>query len=195
MVCKWIFKKKYHLDGSIEKYKARLVAKEFSQKPNIDYFDIFASVTMISSIRVLLALASIHRLVIHQMDVKTTFLNGELEEEIYMTQPEGCVAPGQEEKVCKLLKYLYGLKQTPKQWHEKLDNVLLCDGFSTNDVNKCAYTKFENGDYVIICLYVDDMLIFGTCIDIVSKTKLFLESKFEMKNMGEASVILGVKVT
>jgi len=195
LVCKWIFKKKYHLDGSIEKYKARLVAKEFSQKPNIDYFDIFASVTMISSIRVLLALASIHRLVIHQMDVKTTFLNGELEEEIYMTQPEGCVAPGQEEKVCKLLKYLYGLKQTPKQWHEKLDNVLLCDGFSTNDVNKCAYTKFENGDYVIICLYVDDMLIFGTCIDIVSKTKLFLESKFEMKNMGEASVILGVKVT
>jgi len=83
--CKWIFKKKYHPDGSIEKYKARLVAKEFSQKPNIDYFDTFAPVTRIASIRVLLALASIHRLVIHQMDVKTTFLNGELEEEIYMT--------------------------------------------------------------------------------------------------------------
>jgi len=128
------------------------------------------------------------------MDVKTTFLNGELEEEIYMTQPEGCVAPGQEEKVCKLLKSLYGLKQAPKQWHEKLDNVLLCDDFSTNDVDKCVYTKSENGECIIICLYVDDMLIFGTCIDIVSKTKLFLESKFEMKDMGEASVILGVKV-
>ena len=103
--------KKYHLGGLIEKYKARLVAKEFSQKPNIDYFDTFAPVTRISSIRVLLALVSIHRLVIHQMDVKTAFLNGELEEEIYMTQPEGCVAPGQEGKVCKLLKSLYGLKQ------------------------------------------------------------------------------------
>jgi len=91
--CKWIFKKKYHLDGLIEKYKARLVTKGFSQKPNTDYFDIFAPVTRISSIRVLLALASIHKLVIHQMDVTTTFLNGELEEEIYSTQPEGCVAP------------------------------------------------------------------------------------------------------
>jgi len=97
--CKWIFKKKYHPDRSIEKYKARLVAKGFTQKHNID-----------SSIRVLLALASIHKLVIHQMDVKTTFLNGELEVKIYMTQPEGCVVPGQKEKVCKRLKSPYGLK-------------------------------------------------------------------------------------
>jgi len=100
----------------------------------------------------------------------------------------------QEEKVCKLLKSLYGLKQALKQWHEKLDNILLCDSFSTNDVDKCVYTKSENGECVIICLYVDDMLIFGTCIDIVSKTKLFLESKFEMKDTSEASVTLGVKV-
>jgi len=92
--CKWIFKKKYHPDGSIEKYKARLVAKGFTQKYNLDYFDTFAPITRISSIRVLLALTSIHKLVIHQMDVKTTFLNGELEEEIYMTQSEGCVVPG-----------------------------------------------------------------------------------------------------
>ena len=178
----------------IEKHKARLVAKGFSQKPNIDYFDTFALVTRISSMQVLLAIASIHKLVIHQMDVKIAFLNGEVEEEIYMTQPEGCVALGQEEKVCKLLKSLYGLKQAPKQWHEKLDNVLLCNDFSNNDVDKCVYTKSENEECVIICLYVDDMLIFGTCIDIVSKSKLFLESKFEMKDMGEASVILGVKV-
>ena len=112
---KWIFKKKYHPDGSIEKYKARLVAKGFFQKPSINYFDTFARVTRIASIRVLLTLGSIHRLVIHQMDVKTAFLNDELEEEIYMTQPEGCVAPGQEGKVCKFLKSLYGLKQAPKQ--------------------------------------------------------------------------------
>jgi len=161
--CKWIFKKKYHPDGSIEKYKARLVAKGFTNKHNIDYFDTFAPVTRIFSIRVLLALTSIHKLVIHQMDVKIAFLNGELEEEIYMIQPEGCVVPGQKEKVCKLLKSLYGLKQAPKQWHEKLDNVLLCEGFSTNDADKCVYSRSENGEYVIICLYVDDMLIFCTC--------------------------------
>jgi len=113
--CKWIFKKNYHPDGSIEKYKTRLVVKGFTQKHNINYFDTFSLVTRISSIRVLLALAFIHKLLIHQMDVKTTFLTGELEEEIYMTQPEGCVVPGQKEKVCKLLKSLYGLKQAPKQ--------------------------------------------------------------------------------
>jgi len=128
------------------------------------------------------------------MDVKIAFLNGELEEGIYMTQPEGWVVPGQKEKVCKLLKTLYGLKSAPKQWHEKLDNVLLCEGFSTNDVDKCVYSRSENGECVIICLYVDDMLILGTCNDIVFKTKLFLGSKFEMKDMGEAIVILGVKI-
>ena len=88
---KWIFKRKYLLDGSIEKYKARLVAKVFSQKQNVDYFDTFAPVTRISSICILIALASIHRLFIHQMNAKTTFLNGDLEEEIYMLPPEGCI--------------------------------------------------------------------------------------------------------
>jgi len=104
------------------------------------------------------------------------------------------LSPGQEYKVCKLLKSLYGLKQVPKQWHEKLDNVLLCDGFSPNDADKCVYSKYKNGECVIICLYVDDMLIFGKCIDIVSRTKLFLGSKFEIKDIGEANVILGVRI-
>jgi len=107
--CKWIFKKKYYADGSIDKYKARLVAKGFTKKPNIDYFEPFALVTKISSIRVLLALAVTHKLVIQQMDVKIVFLNGDLEEKIYMTPPKGCVVPGQENKVCKLLKSLHGL--------------------------------------------------------------------------------------
>ena len=115
-------------DGSIEKYKARLVAKCFTQKQNADYFDTFAHFTMISSIRILIALASVYKLFIHQMDVKTKFLNGNLEEEIYMLQPGGCITHGQENKVCKLHKSLYGLKQAPKQWHEKFDNALLKNG-------------------------------------------------------------------
>jgi len=192
--CKWIFKKKYFLDCSIEKYKARLVVKRFSQKQNIDYFDMFTPVTRISSIRVLIALASIYKIVIHQMDVKTTFLNGHLEEEIYMSQPEGCVVFGQENKVCKLIKSFYGLKQAPKQWHEKFNQVLISDGFSSIEVDKCVYTKCVNNEYVIISFYVGDMLIFGTCTNIVIRTKSFLASKFDMKDMGEASVILGVKI-
>ena len=103
------------LDGSIDKFKARLVAKGFKQKVDLDFFDTFSPVTRITSIRLLIAIATIFDLKIHQMDVKTTFLNWDLEEEIYMDQPEGFVEPGQESKVCKLTKSLYGLKQARKQ--------------------------------------------------------------------------------
>ncbi|GKA34493.1 zinc finger, CCHC-type containing protein [Tanacetum coccineum] len=193
--CKWIFKRKMKFDGTIDKFKARLVIQGFRQKEGIDYFHTYAPVTRITTIRLLLDLAAIHNLVIHQMDVKTSFLNGDLDEEVYMKQPEGFVTPGNEHKVCKLVKSLYGLKQTPKQWHQKFDEVMLLSGFLLNQSNKCVYSKFDSsGKGVIICLYVDDMLIFGTDQNQVDKTKKFLSSKFSMKDMGEADVILGIKI-
>jgi len=193
--CKWIFKKKLKVDGTIDKFKARLVAQGFRQKPGIDYFDTYAPVARISTIRLLITLAAINNLVIHQMDVKTAFLNGDLEEEIYMKQPEGFVVEGQEDKVCKLVKSLYGLKQAPKQWHQKFDEVVLSNGFKLNNSDKCVYSKFDdNGQGVIICLYVDDMLIFGTSMSKVDMTKEFLRSKFSMKDLGEADIILGIRV-
>ncbi|GJU50151.1 zinc finger, CCHC-type containing protein [Tanacetum coccineum] len=167
----------------------------FRQKEGIDYFDTYAPVALITTIRLLLALVAIHNLVIHQMDVKTTFLNGDLDEEVYMKQPEGFVMPGNEHKVCKLVKSLYGLKQAPKQWHQKFDEVVLSSGFLLNQSDKCVYSKFDNfGKGVIICLYVDDMLIFGTDQNQVDKTKKFLSSRFSMKDMGEADVILGINI-
>ena len=194
--CKWMLKRKLKPYGSIEKYKARLVAKGFKQKKKlVDYFDIIAPVTRISSIRVLIALASVHNLLIHQIDVKATFLNGESKEEIYINQPEGCMVPGDEKKVCRLVKSFYELKQAPKQWHSKFDHVLRSNGFSINDVDKCIYSKVENNSCIIICLYVDDMLIFGTNQQVVINTKSFLRSKFDMKDLGEAEVILGIKIT
>nr|GFA66559.1 zinc finger, CCHC-type [Tanacetum cinerariifolium] len=114
--CKWIFKRKMKFDGTVDKFKARLVIQGFRQKEGIDYFDTYAPVARITTTRLLLALAAIQNLVIHQMDVKTTFLNGDLEE-VYMKQLEGFVMPGNAHKVCKLVKSLYGLKQAPKQWH------------------------------------------------------------------------------
>ncbi|GJW04992.1 zinc finger, CCHC-type containing protein [Tanacetum coccineum] len=192
--CKWIFKKKMKVDGTIDKFKARLVIQGFRQKEGIDYFDTYAIVARISTIRLLIVLAATHNLVIHQMDVKTSFLNGDLEEEIYMKQPEGFVMPGNEHKVCKLIKSLYGLKQAPKQWHHKFDEVVLSNGFVLNQSDKCVYCKFdESGKGVIICLYVDDMLIFGDQTQ-VDKTKEFLSSNFSMKDMGEADVILGIRI-
>ncbi|GJV60557.1 zinc finger, CCHC-type containing protein [Tanacetum coccineum] len=144
--CKWILKRKMKVDRSIDKYKARLIIQGFRQKEEIDFFDTYAQVARISTIRLLLALAAIHDLVIHQMDVKTAFLNGDLDEEIYMKQPKGFVMLGHESKVCKLKKSLYGLKQAPKQWHQKFDDVVLSTGFSLNQADKCVYSKIDASD-------------------------------------------------
>ena len=108
----------------------------------------------------LLSLAALHGFIVHQMDVKTTFLNGELEDEICMDQLDRFVANGQECKVCKLLKSLYGLKQAPKQWHEKFDRTLTSTGFVVNEADTCVYYRYDEGEGVILCLYVDDILIF-----------------------------------
>nr|GEX33641.1 zinc finger, CCHC-type [Tanacetum cinerariifolium] len=180
---------------NVDKFKARLVIQGFRQKEGIDYFDTYAPVARITTIRLLLALAAIHNLVVHQMDVKTTFLNGGLDEEVYMKQLKGFVMPGNEHKVCKLVKSLYGLKQAPKQWRQKFDEVVLSSGFHLNKSKKYVYSKLDSSDKgVIICLYVDDMLIFGTDQYQVDKAKKFLASRFSMKDMGEADVILGIKI-
>ncbi|KAL0326149.1 UNVERIFIED_CONTAM: Retrovirus-related Pol polyprotein from transposon TNT 1-94 [Sesamum radiatum] len=175
-------------------FKARLVAKGFKQNEGIDYFDTYSPVARLTTIRVLIALASVYNLSIHQMDVKTAFLYGELDEKIYMDQPEGFVAHGNERKVCKLVKSLYGLKQAPKQWHEKFDQTILAFGFTVNENDNCIYCKVKGDRIIILCLYVDDILLIGSCIEIITETKSFLKNKFEMKDMGEADVILGIKL-
>ncbi|CAM8898189.1 unnamed protein product [Rhodiola kirilowii] len=112
-----------------------------------------------------------------------------------MKQPEGFIMPGNKNKVCKLIKSLYGLKHAPKQWHQKFDEVILSSGFKLNQADKCICSKFDNSrNGVIICLYVDDMLIFGTNKKQVDLANDFLSSSFSMKDMGEADVILGIRI-
>ena len=171
-----------------------IVAKGFKQREGVDYFDTYAPVARIISIRVLLALASIYKFIVHQMDVKTAFLNGDLDDEVYMKQPEGFVLPINEKKVCKLVKSLYGLKQASKQWHEKFDLVILSDSFVHNSSDKCMYSKFTKEYEVIVCLYVDDMLIFGTNMKGVCEIKKYLSSMFQMKDLNEVDTILGIKI-
>ena len=113
---------------------------------------------------------------------------------IYMEQLEGFSAPGQGKKVCKLVKSLYGLKQALKQWHEKFDNVMMSHGFKINECDKCVYVKEVEHGYVIVCLYVDDMLIVGSDDKMITSTKTMLNSRFDMKDMGLADVILGIKL-
>nr|CAH65753.1 OSIGBa0123D13.2 [Oryza sativa] len=185
--CKWVFKKKLRPDGAIEKYKARLVAKGYTYKEGEDFFDTYSSVARLTTI-------PSHGLLVHQMDIKTTFLNGELDEETYMDQPNGFVVEGQEGKVCKLLKSLYGLKQAPKQWHEKFDKTLTSAGFAVNEADKCVYYCHGGGKEVIMCLYVDDILIFGTNLEVINEIKSFLSQNFDTKDLGVADVILNIEL-
>ena len=194
MVINEYLEKKYNTNGSIQTFKTRIVAKDFKQREGVDYFDTYAPVARIISIRVLLALASIYKFIVHQMDVKTAFLNGDLDDEVYMKQPEGFVLPINEKKVCKLVKSLYGLKQASKQWHEKFDLVILSDSFVHNSSDKCMYSKFTKEYEVIVCLYVDDMLIFGTNMKGVCEIKKYLSSIFQMKDLNEVDTILGIKI-
>ena len=112
-----------------------------------------------------------------------------------MEQPKGLSAPRKNKKVCKLVKSLYGLKQAPKQWHEKFDNVMLSNGFRINECDMCVYVKDTDRGYVFVCLYVDDMLIIGSNDEMIKTTKKLLSSKFDMKDIGLADVILGIKIT
>jgi hypothetical protein len=128
------------------------------------------------------------------MDVKTPFLNGEIDEEIYIHQPDGFVASGQENKVCRLRKSLYGLKQAPKQWDEKFDRTMTSTNFVVNEANTSVYYHFGGGEGVVLSLYVNDILIFGTNINVINDVKSFLSQHFDMKDLGVENVILNIKL-
>ncbi|KAK4838656.1 hypothetical protein QYF36_015417 [Acer negundo] len=127
--------------------------------------------TRITSIRMILAIAALRNLEVHHMDLKTAFLNGDLDKEIYMDQPEGFSTPGQVKKVFELVKSLYNLKQAPKQWHKKFDNAMMSNEFKINECDKCVYVKDTENGYVIVCLYVNDMLIVGSDDKMIKATK------------------------
>ncbi|KAJ9546957.1 hypothetical protein OSB04_019500 [Centaurea solstitialis] len=158
---KWVFKLKEGTTPEEKpRYKARLVAKGYSQIPGVDYNDIFSPVVKHTSIRALLGMVASDDLELEQMDVTTAFLNGELEEEIFMHQPEGFVVPGKEGHVCKLIKSLYGLKQSPRQWYKRFDAFVTAHGLSISSYDSCVYfKKCDDGSILYLLLYVDDMLI------------------------------------
>ncbi|KAK4258396.1 hypothetical protein QN277_007851 [Acacia crassicarpa] len=192
---KWVYKTKTNKEGKVEKYKARLVAKGYKQKYGIDYEEVFAPVARIDTIRLLTAISAQNKWKIYQMDVKSAFLNGYLEEEVYIEQPSGYVIKGEEEKVYRLKKALYGLKQAPRAWNTRIDEYFQKNGFVKSPYEHALYTKRnEDGDIMIVCLYVDDMIFTGNNPGMFVEFKKAMTREFEMTDIGEMSYFLGVEV-
>jgi hypothetical protein len=190
---KFAFKHKKNEIARIVRLKARLVARGFSQIYGIDYLDTYAPVVKLASIRILLAIAAINGLEIHQMDVVTAFLAGNLEEEIFMEQPEGFeIGSKEDDLVCRLRKSIYGLKQAPRVWNQRIRHFLKSIGFEQTYADPCVY--INKGTDIIIAMWVDDLIIFGKDMANINDLKAQLNKEYEMKDLGELNYFLGIQV-
>ena len=190
---KWVYKVKKNTDGTV-RYKARLVAKGFTQRYGVDYLETFAPVVKYKSLRMLLALANERSWIVHQMDVTTAFLYGEIDREIYMVPPEGAVSAGEEGLVWRLDRSLYGLKQAPRCWNQRIHGFLLKHGFKQTLSDSATYSRGSGAKQVVLAVYVDDMLIMSASEDEVGVIKALLSGEYKMKDLGEVNVVLGMRV-
>ncbi|KAM1630317.1 hypothetical protein ACFX2K_018465 [Malus domestica] len=192
--CKWVYKIKRRPDGSIERYKARLVARGFSQQYGLDYDETFSPVAKLTTVRVLLALAANKDWNLWQMDVKNAFLHGELDREIYMIQPMGFQSQDHPEYVCKLRKALYGLKQAPRAWYGKIAEFLTQSGYSVTPADSSLFVKANEGKLAIVLVYVDDLIITGDDEAEILRTNENLSVRFQMKELGQLKHFLGLEI-
>ncbi|GBE86812.1 hypothetical protein SCP_1000540 [Sparassis crispa] len=190
--CKWVFQKKTNKEGQVVKYKARLVAQGYSQIPGMDFLETFAPVVHLESIRAILALAVVNNWEIGQMDVKGAYLNGDLQEEIYMRQPEGFNDGSGH--VCRLHKTLYGLKQSGHKWNRKLHRKLTELGYKQLEADPCVYLQEQKGEVQIITVWVDDLLLFTNSPKLMEELKRDLQDLFEVTDLGEPQKIIGFEI-
>ena len=192
ITCRWVFALKHDATGAIIKYKARLVARGFSQEYRIDYKETFAPVIRLDALRAMLALSAIHGWHVRQLDIKGAYLHGDLEEEIYMIQPpefnDGT------DKVCKLIHSLYGLKQSGRAWYHKFRSILLKYGFEQLSVEHCLYIRVRNGKPQIISSWIDDLLLFGDDPEATAELVAILGKEFEIHDLGEPRYLIGMEI-
>jgi hypothetical protein len=192
--CKWVYKVKRDQKGDVSRYKARLVAQGFTQVPGVDYVDTFAPVAKFSTLRVLLALAASYDWEIHQMDVKNAYLNGKLTETIYMKQPPSFVDEEKPKHVCRLVRGLYGLRQSGRVWYQTLAKAFKLLGFDVCAVDHAVFVSRKPEPKVIVAASTDDLLMISKCLKRLEAVKRGLENHFEMTDLGEARWLLGVEI-
>ncbi|GKB07772.1 retrovirus-related pol polyprotein from transposon TNT 1-94 [Tanacetum coccineum] len=192
---KWIYKVKLDELGGILKNKARLVARGYRQEEGIDFEESFAPVARLEAIRIFLAFAAHMNMVIYQMDVKTAFLNGNLREEVYVSQPDGFVDPDKPNHVYKLKKALYGLKQAPRAWYDMLSSFLISNDFSKGSVDPTLFIRREGNDLILVQIYVDDIIFAASTPELCDLFANIMCSKFKMSMMGKISFFLGLQIS
>ncbi|KAI5313376.1 hypothetical protein L3X38_042550 [Prunus dulcis] len=191
---KWLYKIKKNSDGSVARYKSRLVAQGFSQQPGLDFGETFSPVVRHTTVRLVLSLAAMNQWSLRQLDVKNAVLHGDLEEEVFMRQPQGYEDPAHPEYVCKLKKSLYGLKQAPRAWNAKFTGYLPALGFKISQSDPGLFVKHDGPDVIMLLLYVDDIILTGSNADLVQSVVDNLSSVFEMKDMGRLAYFLGLQI-
>ncbi|KAL4363042.1 hypothetical protein GQ457_04G026360 [Hibiscus cannabinus] len=195
IACKWVFRIKHKADGSVDRYKARLVAKGFTKIEGIDYVDTFSPVAKMTSFKMLLALAAIHNWHLLQLDVNNAFLNGLLNEEVYMQLPQGYHTDIKGSNlVCKLHKSIYGLKQASRQWFHAFSKVVLAYGFTQSPSEYSLFVKGNGSNLVILLVYVDDIVLAGSNLDQLKEVQSFLQQHFKLKELGHLKYFLGFEI-
>lgn len=195
--CKWLYKVKYKADGTLDRYKARLVTKGYTQTLGIDLFQTYALVAKMTTVRTLLSLAAVHKWTLHQLEINNAFLNGDLLEEIFMQISPGITIPANftgSHPVYLLIKSLYGLRQAPREWFSKFSKVVLKYGFTQSKADSSLFILHTSKSFTALLVYVDDIILTGSLNDNIQAVKVFLQSQFKLKDLEHLHYFLGIEI-